>query len=182
MFVCKEDWLEIYNIYKDGTEKVVGRYCGMTAPGPLESNRGAIGLKVLLHTNSEGVSSGFKARYFFDDAKSIFGGKSYGSLVHLHTFESSSTIKTNTCVTLKYVILFLIIIIDFFFVSFQDCGSNISNADSGKVQSPNFPLKYTAPEKGMPSRTCNWFINVRPNYKILLNFVSFSVEGEPASK
>ncbi|XP_060879862.1 LOW QUALITY PROTEIN: tolloid-like protein 1 [Metopolophium dirhodum] len=136
VFVCKEDWLEIYNIYKDGTEKIVGRYCGMTAPGPLESNRGAIGLKVLLHTNSEGVSSGFKARYFFDDAKPIFG----------------------------------------------DCGSNISNADSGKVQSPNFPLKYTAPEKGMPSRTCNWFINVRPNYKILLNFVSFSVEGEPATR
>jgi len=75
VFVCKEDWLEIYNIYKDGTEKIVGRYCGMTAPGPLESTRGAIGLKVLLHTNSEGVSSGFKARYFFDDAKPIFGGK-----------------------------------------------------------------------------------------------------------
>lgn len=64
---------------------------------------------------------------------------------------------------------------------FLDCGSNISNTDSGKVQSPNFPLKYTAPEKGMPSRTCNWFINVRPNYKILLNFVSFSVEGDPLS-
>lgn len=47
----------------------------MTAPGPLESNRGAIGLKVLLHTNSEGVSSGFKARYFFDVAKPIFGGE-----------------------------------------------------------------------------------------------------------
>lgn len=63
-----------------------------------------------------------------------------------------------------------------------DCGSNISNMDSGKVQSPNFPLKYTAPEKGMPSRTCNWFIQVRPNYKILLNFVSFSVEGDPLRK
>lgn len=49
----------------------------MTAPGPLESNRGAIGLKVLLHTNSEGVSSGFKARYFFDVAKPIFGGKRF---------------------------------------------------------------------------------------------------------
>lgn len=66
-------------------------------------------------------------------------------------------------------------------IVFLDCGSNISNTDSGKVQSPNFPLKYTAPEKGMPSRTCNWFINVRPNYKILLNFVSFSVEGDPLS-
>lgn len=170
MFVCKEDWLEIYNIYKDGTEKLVGRYCGMTAPGPLESNRGAVGLKVLLHTNSEGVSSGFKARYFFDEAKPIFGGKLCGSLViYISTHQSHIVIRdTNN----RF----------FFSFSFQDCGSNISNADSGKVQSPNFPLKYTAPEKGMPSRTCNWFINVRPNYKILLNFVSFSVEGEPASK
>lgn len=75
VLVCTDDWLEIYNIYKDGTEKIVGRYCGMTAPGPLESNRGAIGLKILLHTNSEGVSSGFKARYFFDVAKPIFGGE-----------------------------------------------------------------------------------------------------------
>ncbi|XP_050533066.1 cubilin-like [Daktulosphaira vitifoliae] len=134
--VCTDDWLEIYNIYNDNTEKLIGRYCGKIAPGPLESNRGALGLKVVLHTNSEGVSSGFKARYFFDVVKPIFG----------------------------------------------DCGSNISNADSGKVQSPNFPLKYTAPEKGMPSRTCNWFINVRPNYKILLNFISFSVEGDPLTR
>jgi hypothetical protein len=97
VFVCKEDWLEIYNIYKDGTEKIVGRYCGMTAPGPLESNRGAIGLKVLLHTNSEGVSSGFKARYFFDEAKAIFGGKSYSSLMLcLHAVESFSNPKAQT--------------------------------------------------------------------------------------
>lgn len=115
MFVCKQDWLEIYNIYKDGTEKIVGRYCGMTAPGPLESNRGAIGLKVLLHTNSEGVSSGFKARYFFDDAKPIFGGKSCSPLITLNSFESSSTRKTCTCVFHKYVILFFIIIIIVFF-------------------------------------------------------------------
>jgi len=75
VLVCTDDWLEIYNVYKDGTEKIVGRYCGTTAPGPLESNRGAIGLKILLHTNSEGVSSGFKARYVFDVAKPIFGGE-----------------------------------------------------------------------------------------------------------
>lgn len=75
MLVCTDDWLEIYNIYRDGTEKIIGRYCGMTAPGPLECNRGAMGLKILLHTNSEGVSSGFKARYFFDVAKPIFGGE-----------------------------------------------------------------------------------------------------------
>jgi len=96
VFVCKEDWLEIYNIYKDGTEKIVGRYCGMTAPGPLESNRGAIGLKVLLHTNSEGVSSGFKARYFFDEAKPIFGGKLCGSLIiNIFTYQSYIIIRNN---------------------------------------------------------------------------------------
>ncbi|XP_031332614.1 dorsal-ventral patterning tolloid-like protein 1 isoform X3 [Photinus pyralis] len=71
--VCEEDWLEIYNTYRDGTEKAIGRYCGMTAPGPIESNRGAIGLKIVLHANSEGVYSGFKARYTFETAKSIFG-------------------------------------------------------------------------------------------------------------
>ncbi|XP_063909055.1 dorsal-ventral patterning tolloid-like protein 1 isoform X4 [Zophobas morio] len=71
--VCQEDWLEVYNIYRDGTEKIVGRYCGMTAPGPIESNRGAVGLKIILHADSEGVYSGFKARYSFETAKSIFG-------------------------------------------------------------------------------------------------------------
>lgn len=62
-------------MYRDGTEKLIGRYCAMTAPGPLDSNRGATGLKLLLHTNAEGVYSGFKARYSFEVAKSIFGGK-----------------------------------------------------------------------------------------------------------
>lgn len=65
----------MYNVYRDGTEKLIGRYCGMTAPGPLDSNRGATGLKVLLHSDQEGVFSGFKARYSFEIAKSIFGGK-----------------------------------------------------------------------------------------------------------
>lgn len=70
---CQEDWLEIYNVYRDGTDKLIGRYCGMTAPGPVESNRGALGLRVVLHADSEGVYSGFKARYVFETAKSIFG-------------------------------------------------------------------------------------------------------------
>lgn len=65
----------MYNVYRDGTEKLIGRYCGMTAPGPLVSNRGATELKVLLHSDQEGVFSGFKARYSFEVAKSIFGGK-----------------------------------------------------------------------------------------------------------
>lgn len=73
--ICQEDWLEIYNLYRDGKEKLIGRYCGMTAPGPLDSNRGAVGVRVILHSDQEGVFSGFKARYTFEVAKSIFGGK-----------------------------------------------------------------------------------------------------------
>lgn len=62
-------------MYQDGTETLISRYCGMTAPGPVESNLGAQGLKVILHSDSELVYSGFKARYTFDVAKSIFGGE-----------------------------------------------------------------------------------------------------------
>ena len=65
----------MYNMYRDGTEKLIGRYCGMTAPGPIESNVGASGVKILLHSDHEGVFSGFKARYTFEVAKSIFGGQ-----------------------------------------------------------------------------------------------------------
>lgn len=63
-------------MYRDNTEKLIGRYCGTTAPGPVESNLGALGLKVILHTDSELVYSGFKARYTFEVAKPIFGGRS----------------------------------------------------------------------------------------------------------
>jgi len=61
-------------MYRDNTEKLIGRYCGGTAPGPVESNLGARGLKVILHSDSELVYSGFKARYTFEVAKPIFGG------------------------------------------------------------------------------------------------------------
>ncbi|XP_071055238.1 cubilin isoform X2 [Onthophagus taurus] len=134
--VCQEDWLEIFNVYKDGTEKLVGRYCGMTAPGPIESNRGAIGLKLLLHADSEGVYSGFKARYNFETAKSIFG----------------------------------------------DCGGNVSSLDHGVINSPNFPENYEGPSKGLSSKTCNWYISVRPKYKVLLEFEQFAIEGEPITR
>ncbi|XP_012263563.1 tolloid-like protein 2 isoform X2 [Athalia rosae] len=134
--ICQEDWLEIYNMYRDNTEKLIGRYCGMTAPGPVESNLGALGLKVVLHSDSELVYSGFKARYTFDVAKSIFG----------------------------------------------DCGSNISSLDYGMITSPNFPNKYDGPARNLASKTCNWFISVRPNHRILLNFELFSVEGEQSAR
>ncbi|XP_046671731.1 dorsal-ventral patterning tolloid-like protein 1 [Homalodisca vitripennis] len=134
--VCQEDWLEMYNMYRDGTEKLIGRYCGMTAPGPLDSTRGAVGIKILLHSDQEGVFSGFKARYSFEVAKSIYG----------------------------------------------DCGSNVSSSDYGIIMSPNFPLNYEGPTRGMASKTCNWYVNVRPNHKILLNFEFFAVEGDPTSR
>ncbi|XP_028523985.1 tolloid-like protein 1 isoform X3 [Apis cerana] len=132
MEICQDDWLEIYNMYRDNTEKLIGRYCGNTAPGPVESNLGALGLRVILHSDSELVYSGFKARYTFEVAKPIFG----------------------------------------------DCGSNISSVNYGIIASPNFPNKYDGPARNMASKTCNWFIRVRPNQRILLNFESFSVEGD----
>lgn len=76
--VCKEDWLEIYNMFRDHTEKKIGRYCGVSAPGPLESAHGAVGLKILFRTDEKDVYSGFKARYAFQSVKPIFGGKRMG--------------------------------------------------------------------------------------------------------
>lgn len=73
--ICQEDWVEIYHMYKDGSETRVGRYCGLTAPGPIESVRGANGIKVFFRTDEKDVYSGFKARYSFEAAKSIFGGE-----------------------------------------------------------------------------------------------------------
>ncbi|XP_035739914.1 dorsal-ventral patterning tolloid-like protein 1 isoform X2 [Vespa mandarinia] len=134
--LCQDDWLEIYIMYRDNTEKLIGRYCGMTAPGPVESTLGALGLKVILHSDSELVYSGFKARYTFEVAKPIFG----------------------------------------------DCGSNISSLNYGVITSPNFPNKYDGPSKNFASKTCNWFIRVRPNQQILLNFDKFSVEGDQTAR
>lgn len=71
--ICYEDWLEMYVVYRDNNDRFLGRYCGMTAPGPVESPRGAVGLRITLHTDQENVASGFKARYFFETAKSEIG-------------------------------------------------------------------------------------------------------------
>lgn len=61
--ICREDWIEIYELYPSGREKKVGRYCGRTAPGPLISEVDA--LKVVLQTDDKGVASGFTATYEF---------------------------------------------------------------------------------------------------------------------
>lgn len=36
---CSEDWLEIYILFRDGNDRFIGRYCGATSPGPVESPR-----------------------------------------------------------------------------------------------------------------------------------------------
>ncbi|XP_063703683.1 tolloid-like protein 2 isoform X2 [Culicoides brevitarsis] len=134
--VCYEDWLELYVLYRDKSDLFLGRYCGYTSPGPVESPRNAVGLKAILHTDSENVASGFKARYIFEVAKSIFG----------------------------------------------DCGSNFTGQDYGIVVSPNYPSNYLGPGKGLASKTCNWYITARTGYKLLLNFESFAVEGDPSTR
>jgi len=63
-----------------------------------------------------------------------------------------------------------------------DCGSNISSLNYGIITSPNFPNKYDGPAKNLASKSCNWFIRVRKNQRILLNFEVFSVEGDQLGK
>lgn len=65
--------MEIYILFRDGNDRFIGRYCGTTAPGPVESPRGATGVRIHLHTDAENVSSGFKGRYVFEVAKSVTG-------------------------------------------------------------------------------------------------------------
>ncbi|KAJ6637891.1 Cubilin [Pseudolycoriella hygida] len=130
--VCLEDWLEMYVIFRDGSERFLGRYCGLTAPGPVESPRGAVGIRILLHTDQESVAT----RYIFEVAKSVFG----------------------------------------------DCGGNFSGLESGVIMSPNYPLKYDGPGKGLASRACNWYLSARSGYKILMHFEFFHVEGDPEGR
>nr|XP_018896176.1 PREDICTED: cubilin isoform X2 [Bemisia tabaci] len=133
---CHEDWVEISNLYRDGGVHLIGRYCGATSPGPIESSLGAVGLRIFLRTDAEGVYSGFKARYAFEPAKPMFG----------------------------------------------DCGQNLSSSDYGVITSPNFPTKYSGPQKGGSRSVCSWFITVRPNHRILLNFDFFFIEGDPPTR
>lgn len=65
-----------------------------------------------------------------------------------------------------------------------DCGNNISNSGEGTgiIQNENFPAKYEAPILGIATRSCHWYINVRPSHQILLNVLSFILEGNPSCK
>ncbi|XP_059082755.1 cubilin-like isoform X2 [Tigriopus californicus] len=81
---CVEDWLEIYQIYRDNSEELVGRYCANSAPGPVVSLRElAVGLKVFLHTDEQDVYSGFLGRYRFFEETSVFGNECGGNITNL---------------------------------------------------------------------------------------------------
>ncbi|XP_076057543.1 cubilin-like isoform X2 [Oratosquilla oratoria] len=77
---CQDDYVEIYNLYKpdkqSGTtnwiERLNGRYCGFSAPGPISSERDSSGLMVILRTDKEGVYSGFNAKYKFLKREELF--------------------------------------------------------------------------------------------------------------
>lgn len=47
---------------------------------------------------------------------------------------------------------------------------------------PNHPENYDSPLRNFASKTCNWFISVRPDHQILIYFEDFSVEGEQSGK
>ncbi|XP_069946487.1 cubilin isoform X4 [Cherax quadricarinatus] len=74
---CQEDWVEIYNVYRPvesdvERERLNGRYCGLAAPGPIESELEAVGLRVVLRTDHEHVYSGFEAIYQFKKKEMLF--------------------------------------------------------------------------------------------------------------
>jgi len=72
--LCTQDWLEIYQLFQDGTEELVGRYCSTSSPGPVVSlQKVALGLRVNFYTDNANVSSGFMGQYTFFEEKSAFG-------------------------------------------------------------------------------------------------------------
>ena len=74
--LCTQDWLEIYQLFQDGSEELVGRYCSTSSPGPVVSlQKVALGLRVNFYTDNANVSSGFMGQYTFFEEKSAFGGK-----------------------------------------------------------------------------------------------------------
>lgn len=165
--ICREDWLEMYNMYHDGTETLIGRYCSTTAPGPIDSNRGAVGLKVVLRSDDEGVFSGFKAHYSFEPVKPIYGRRSESGSAASTPVASASALFRGAAVTYGTTLCLS-----------GSCGGNISKA-FGVIQSPNYPLNYDGPKEN-GSKVCNWYLSVRPRHRILLNFEAFAVEGEPS--
>lgn len=120
---CTEDWIEIYIIFREGNDRFIGRYCGVTAPGPVESPRGASGVRIQLHTDAENVSSGFKARYIFEVAKAVTGKCTFVNRIHLLGV-------ANVCFRFK-----------------GDCGGNYTGQESDVIESPNYPGKKEKEEE-----------------------------------
>ena len=75
-----------------------------------------MGLEMHLHTNSEGVFSGFKGRYQFMQVRMLM-------LLMLETMTVIMMQAKN---------------------EFGDCGGNISNSENGVIKSPNYPEKYSS--------------------------------------
>lgn len=59
---------------------------------------------------------------------------------------------------------------------------NVSSSDYGVISSPNFPMNYEGPGRGLASKACNWFISVKPKHRVSLYFEVFAVEGDPVGK
>lgn len=85
---CTEDWVEAWWSGREGTRVPLGRWCGLATPGPLQSPRGALGLRLALRTDQEAVASGFKARYVFEVGHIFFCN--FISLFHLRICEGLS--------------------------------------------------------------------------------------------
>ena len=80
------------------------------------SPKGTVGLEMHLHTNSEGVFSGFKGRYQFMQVRLLM-------LIMVETMTKIMMQAKN---------------------EFGDCGGNISNSENGVIKSPNYPEKYSS--------------------------------------
>ena len=81
------------------------------------SPKGTVGLEMHLHTNSEGVFSGFKGRYQFMQVRMLM-------LMMLETMTVMMMMQAKN--------------------EFGDCGGNISNSENGVIKSPNYPEKYSS--------------------------------------
>jgi len=77
---CSEDLTEIRNVFADGSESLVGLYCGDTLPGPAASDPKAVQLKLTFKSNAEkdddgdgsSTGSGFSGDYAFLPSKPQF--------------------------------------------------------------------------------------------------------------
>ena len=166
---CVEDWVEIYQIYRNMNEELVGRYCSQSSPGPVVSlSDVAVGLKVFLHTDSKDVYSGFLGKYTFFPAKSSEKEGTFSMISDYirHIYKSYSF--TNIWIHRFFLLL--------------GCGRNITGELDGILHSPNFPEKYASSAQENITQQCHWFIHVKPGHKVLLYFEEFEVEGKPEGK